>query len=422
MLSVWWKLSVLAPALLAAQYTPNTPLSPETILLARIRYVMAENLQSLPNYTCTMEIERSRRKAKSKRFESQDLLRIEVALVSGKELYAWPGSSEFEEREISDMIPGGAIGSGDFALHVKSVFLTSVPTFTYRGRTTLGNVPVHQFDYSVPRLRSGYLLRVKPAQGIVGYHGTAYNEIESLDLVRLEFEADDIPSNVPIQKARNIIEYQRVPIGGATFLLPKSSELVITDLVGEESRNRTSFNNCRQFSGESVLTFDEPPKDDPSQPQQPPVTVTLPADSDLYLKLTGVSSRGRMAVGDSFQAEVTRAIRKKGEEFLAKGARVEGRITQFLRLPGPDTFYLVGLKPERFYYSNKTGAVDAALQTPAISAFLGPGYRGRVSSLRLPEGLRKDTGYFLVTKDNFVLPSGLTMIWRTLEVSGVARP
>lgn len=383
---------------------------------------MAENLKNLPNYTCTMEIERSRRRAKSRRFESLDLLRLEVAFVSGKELYAWPGSSQFEEREIGDMIQGGTIGSGEFALHARSAFLSSAPTFTYLGRSVLRDVPVHQFAFKVPRLRSGYLLRVKPAEGVAGYHGVAYNDTDSLDLLRLELDVDDIPSNVPVRHAQNIIEYQRLPVGGATFLLPKSAEMTITDLSGDENRNRTSFSNCHQFSGESVLTFDDPPPEEGTTHAGPAVTVTLPADADLYLKLTKVSSPGRMAVGDAFEAEATRAIRRKGEEYLAKGARIEGRVTQYQRLPGPDSLYLIGLKPERFFYSNKTGLVAAALQTPAFNAFLGPGYRGRLSGVRLPENLRRDTGYFIVSREDFVLPSGLTMIWRTLDVSGAARP
>lgn len=413
---------VTAVSLASGQYSPTQPLTAETILLARIRVVMAENLKNLPNYTCTMEIERSRRRAKSKRFESVDLLRIEVAYVSNKELYAWPGSSQFEEREIGDMIQGGAIGSGEFALHARSTFLSNAPVFTYQGKSMLGDVPVHKFAFKVPRLRSGYMLRVRPAEGIAGYHGAAYNDADSLDLLRLELDVDDIPSNVPVRHAQNIIEYQRLPVGGATFLLPKSAETTITDLSGEENRNRISFNNCHQFTGQSVLTFDDPLPDDVSKRAGPAVTVTLPPDAELFLKLTKVLSPRRMAVGDAFEAEATRAVRRKGEEYLAKGARIEGRVTLYQRLPGPDSLFLIGLKPERFFYSNKTGLVAAALQTPAFNVFLGPGYRGRLSGVRLPENLRRDTGYFIVSRDDFVLPSGLTMIWRTLDVSGAARP
>lgn len=422
MQNVWRRLTLLAAAslLVLAQYSPTQPLTPETLLLARIRVVMSENLENLPNYTCTMEIERSRRRARSKRFESQDLLRIEVAYVGGKELYAWPGSSQFEERQISDMVQGGTSSSGEFALHAKSVFLTTVPSFTYQGRTSLGDVPAHKFAFQVPRLSSGYTLRISPAEGIAGYHGVAYNRSDTLDLMRLELEVDDIPSNVPVERAHSVIEYQRVPIGGATFLLPKSADLTIVDLSGEESRNRTSFSNCRQFTGESVLTFEDPPESI-SRSNEPAVTITLPPDADLFLKITNVESKGRTAIGDHFEAQATRAIRHKGEEYLAKGARIEGRITHYQRLAGPDTLYLIGFRPERFSFSNKTGAVDASLQSPSFNMFLGAGYRNRLSGVRVPTGLPRNVGYFVVSREDFVLPSGLEMIWRTLEGSGAAR-
>ena len=61
-------------------------LAPEILLLARIKAKAAENLQRLPNYTCTQTIERSHRNARARKFELLDTLRLEVALVEGKEL------------------------------------------------------------------------------------------------------------------------------------------------------------------------------------------------------------------------------------------------------------------------------------------------------------------------------------------------
>src|SRR5260370_29219607 len=54
------------------------PLAPEILLLSRIKVRAAENLQRLPNYTCTETIERSRRARKSRRFDPVDTLRLEV--------------------------------------------------------------------------------------------------------------------------------------------------------------------------------------------------------------------------------------------------------------------------------------------------------------------------------------------------------
>src|SRR5947209_13623252 len=76
-------------------------LSPELLLLARIKVKMAENLDHLPNYTCEQTIERSRRRAPSRKFELLDTVRLEVALVEGKELYGWPGPIASPSRTLA---------------------------------------------------------------------------------------------------------------------------------------------------------------------------------------------------------------------------------------------------------------------------------------------------------------------------------
>ena len=94
-----------------------------SIRIARIRAHMADNLQRLPNYTCTQTIERSTRPARSRRFQLVDTLRLEVALVNGRGLFAWPGSGKFDDRELGEIIGSGASGNGNFGLHARSIFL-----------------------------------------------------------------------------------------------------------------------------------------------------------------------------------------------------------------------------------------------------------------------------------------------------------
>ena len=91
-------------------------LTPEQLLIAKIKMKMEDTLHGLPNYTCTETIERSRRRPPAKRFELQDVIRLEVGLVRGKELYALPGSYNFEEKTIEEFVNEGAISNGNFAI------------------------------------------------------------------------------------------------------------------------------------------------------------------------------------------------------------------------------------------------------------------------------------------------------------------
>ncbi len=65
-------------------------LAPEQLLLDRIRAHMIDTLARQPNYTCVETVERSRRDGATRKFRLEDTLRIEVALVNGKEMFAWP--------------------------------------------------------------------------------------------------------------------------------------------------------------------------------------------------------------------------------------------------------------------------------------------------------------------------------------------
>src|SRR5271170_3680195 len=114
--------------ILAAQEIPA-----ETIQLARIRDRMVAQLRQQPNYTCIETVERSARPGAKKNFQLKDTLRLEVALVDGREMFAWPGAKKFEATDLSDMIKDGAIGNGNFASFARAIFQTGSVIFDYKG-------------------------------------------------------------------------------------------------------------------------------------------------------------------------------------------------------------------------------------------------------------------------------------------------
>jgi len=413
---------LLATVLSNAQekYDANKPLSAETILLARLRYIVAENMQRMPNYTCGMAIERSVRSAKGRRFQLVDNLRLEVALAGGKELYSWPGAEKFEERDLTDMVSGGAIGTGDFALHVKSIYVSNSAQFTYAGKEVLNGIEAQSFRFEIPRSMSGYSFRVGPAEGIVGYKGQVWHNAESLDLMRIEIDVHDIPQHVPIARGQSTIDYARVRIGESDFTLPRNATIVLTDHTGGESRNHVVFTNCRQFAGESTLRFDDP---DPALLEPvtaAPVTVTLPAGLDVALRLKNAIDGTKAAVGDPFEATVSRDVKVKGQLVLPKGAMVSGRI-RYINVGRTSTpVHVIGLSVERFAFENKKGAFHATLAEPVVLGRTSSRLADRVPlNFREPEFKDPRVGVIYIVAPLFRLPSGFTANWRTLESSGV---
>ena len=202
----------------------QTPAPEDATLLQRIRAHMMEVLASQPNYTCLETVERTRRKGAAGKFESQDTLRVEVALVNGKEMFAWPGSKQFEDNDIRQFVPSGMFGTGDFALHAKIVFGTNLPTFEPRGESPPEDRATVRFDFQVQRVRSGFRVRIGEVMLPVGYHGSFYADPLSLDVRRLEIVADDIPAALKLSQISDTMEYAPVPIGNGDFLLPAASD------------------------------------------------------------------------------------------------------------------------------------------------------------------------------------------------------
>jgi hypothetical protein len=380
----------------------------EVLTLARVRAHMSHVLTRLPNYTCLQTIERTAR-LPGKRTELIDLVRLEVALVNGRELFAWPGSRNFEDGEITDMVKGGAIGNGNFALHAKSVFQSNSPRFTFGGeriredgRNTL------RWDFVVPQVLSGYTLKQGDQKAIVGYHGSLWIDPTSLDLLRLEINADDIPPNLKIASTADAVEYHRVKLGEEAFLLPAKSELAMKDLSGAENLNRTMFTGCRQYSGESTISFDDP--SDEGKPAEADRTLHLPPDLRLELALETPIVDGQTAVGDPVTAILKRSVKLGSGLVAPKGALVHGRMTHLRRQQTSRPGWAIGMTFFEMEWPGTRAQLRATLEDmPSVSmlASSNADYRMLLRQIAYQEGI------FLLPGYRLTVPRGFLMTWRT---------
>ena len=419
-------LALLGCLLLTAQepYEPLAPLKPETILLARIRNVVSGNLARLPDFTCLQTIERSEREPGSKRFRFLDNIRLEVALVEGKELYAWPGSPRFEERDLRDMVGGGAIGTGDFALHAKSIYLSGSARFTYQGTEELRGRRVHVFHYRVPMADSRYILRIGKAEGPVGYQGHVYNDAETLEIARIEIHIDEVPPYLPLKEGRKVIDYAPMEIGGVRHVLPVSVDMTLVGLNGGESRNRAVFSGCRQYQGETRLVFEEPPPEAPAA--QPPVEWTLPADLEVRMRLVEPLDLAKAAMGDPVVFEVTRDAARGGTVWLPRGARVTLRLDHMACRDYPISHCFFALAPGTFAFENKSGRFRAELVLPDLARSMELVLRNVRPQLRMiPVEMGQaapGSAILLVSGRRGKLPGGFPTVWRTLSTRGEETP
>jgi hypothetical protein len=301
--------------------------APEAQLVERIRQHMAENLSHLPDYTCRQTITRAGRLGREGRFEPLDTFRLEVSFVGGRELFAWPGAARFEDRPIGELVGGGTIGTGSFALHARAIFLAGTASFSYSGPAVLEGRNALRLGYRVPRDRSRYIAQAAGHEAAVGYHGSFWVDPETLDLIRLEVSADDIPAEIGLRSIEETLDYARQSIGPAAFLLPRSPELILADAAGNQRRNLLRFDACRQFAGEAVVHFAETPGAAAPAGQAAAEAAPLPAGLALEAVLDGVIDTASAAIGDPVSATLAREVKRDGRVLAPRGAVLEGRIT-----------------------------------------------------------------------------------------------
>jgi hypothetical protein len=222
----------------------------------------------------------------------------------------------------------GATGNGNFALHARAIFRGQGARFEYRGDGSTGNQPWVRFAFQVPLERSGYSLRMGEHKAIVGYHGSFDADPKSLDLERIEVIADDIPKELHLTSAEDRVEYARTQIGSGEFLLPSASELTMVDLDGSENRNQVRFDSCRQFTGESVLTFDDVAPSSSNSVSPGVAEIALPPDLSMTLGLLDDVDLTNAAIGDPVRARLQNDLKLKGRLLVPKNATAAGRITR----------------------------------------------------------------------------------------------
>jgi hypothetical protein len=292
-------------------------------LLGKVRAKVRENLARLPNYTCIETIERAARLKPPDKFTISDNIRLEVAYVEGKELFGWPGAAKIEEPDIRKFVRG-AIGNGDFAITPRNVFFTPSAKIHLAGETDLEGKHAVRFEFSVPRNANVYTIESDSGIDYVGLQGSFWVDSGTLDLIRIESGAFDIPPKLGVESSTTTLNYGTVSIGSSTFLLPQHSEFVITLVNGYGNRNRMTFHGCRQFSGVSVLKFEEPTGEPAAT--VPGAAVSLPPDFEVEIRLVTPIDSATAAVGDTVRAAIQQNIKLGRNVVAPKGAEIACRI------------------------------------------------------------------------------------------------
>ncbi|MBZ5674336.1 MAG: hypothetical protein LAP61_08835 [Acidobacteriia bacterium] len=286
---------------------------------------MADNLRRQPNYTCLETIERSRRPVGGE-LQMRDVLRLEVALIDGKEMFAWPGSKEFQDPRTPGLVTFGTFGTGNFAELARSVFSGDGPEFSYVGQSTRGGRMLQRWDFRVSTEHGRIRLKIYDQETVIGFSGTFYADPLTLDIIQLEMTAPDVTGESG-DSLVIAIDYVPTRFGQQEFSFPSDSDLHLIAL-GRDDENRVQFASCREFAAKSDLRFGDEVPDAPKAEPSGVREVELPAGTALPLALLDDIELTNAAAGDSVRAELTADIKWQGKVLVSKGAIARGRLTR----------------------------------------------------------------------------------------------
>jgi hypothetical protein len=413
--------------LLACAATPQD-LAPEVLLLSRIKRHLREELARTPNYTCLETISRFRHDPKSplqphKGLARQDTVRLEIVYTDRREWYGSPGDKNMSIDNPVAFIGDGMIGTGAFAMTMHNILEGGI--FTYSGEEISDGRQTVKYNFRVPRLLKSLEISMEGARGTVGEEGAIWVDPQSLDLIRVESGAAEIPPFLPLEAADMIVDYARMRIGGTDVLLAQQADSSMLDTKGVESYNRMEFTHCRSYSATSEISFDAKPDDSgavaPSRPSPIAQAAAVPAFLEATVLLTRPVS-DKDAVGALIEGKISGDLIHKGKVAVPEGSVVHGRIRRLEHYPDRGVFAVgleftdVDVRGESlpFYADLLRIDKDPRIQ-PAMTRQI---FVNRVSAVRLAREsitLSELPGVasFFIKGANFTLPTGFRMFWRT---------
>lgn len=336
-------------------------------LLARVHSKVLDNERRVPRYICRQQIERQaftqigrqwivsvneqsgcgslpeqgRLKMPGRTLATTDHAKLDVMLAGGKELFSWPGGRSFDTDDPATLLSVGMTGTGDYFTFILDIFTLDQVTFEYQGACS--GPSCVRYSYNVPQEVSHYLLRASLGKATPGYHGTFDVDPQSADLIQLTVSPTGIQQALPtVCDLRTRMTYTRASMGVGQFTIPQSTEMEYLGKNGAYSMNRVSYQGCREYTAESVLSFDSPSSASPEAAKVPP---PLPAkESELRLRLASKIDSDVNFAGDSLEATLDRRVQDTRGGIVPVGTVFRGHLAELEKVNFPKRQIVIAIQ------------------------------------------------------------------------------
>jgi len=427
---------VVPPALPTVSETtePTDPHGDEdpVELLVQLRDRVAALGGRIPNHTCVETIQRDvfarpagpalkscgalldaarqRPAGASLKRQSTDWLRLDVAYShAGREIYSWAGAGKFEESEIDELVPEGAMGTGPFTTMLLSAFQNPSTKYVFDGETTLDGRRLFKYSFAVSREKSGYKVKAGNGWVITGYSGSLLLDPKAAELVQLTVRTEELPAETGTCETTTTLDYGMVELRGNGYMLPKLARQRFIGREGGEAENTMTFSACRDFQADSKVKFDNPAQSSQLQSASRAAT-DLPGGLPVSIELLTAVHFGGAAAGDPIEGRLTTPILDEhGQTLFPKGTLLRGRLMRVETRYGPDASRTVVLRWETI------NGIPISLLPKRLRREPNSALRRRGAGFELPRPSESRYGIFNLPAGSSTLEAGAHSEWLTAK-------
>jgi hypothetical protein len=229
-------------------------------VLAKVTETALSYVQDLPNFICTQITRRHIDPTGTESWKPDGVIQEQLSYVDRHEDYKVVLVNDRLVTGMSHDKVGGNRSSGEFGSMLEDIFdPSSNAKFEWQRWATLRGRRMHVFSFTILKPYSKYSIRddVSGQTVVPGYHGLIYADRDTMKVMRITMDCDDIPANFSVRNASEILDYDFVDISGEKFLLPLKADLHFrggTTLVW----NEIEFRLYRKFTSGATITFATP--------------------------------------------------------------------------------------------------------------------------------------------------------------------
>ena len=247
------------PPKVVSQPIPPPESAEQARVLDAVREYARDYSKRLPNFICTQVTRRFVDPAGLEFWQQQDVVTSKLSYFEQKEDYKVVLVNNRYVDTTMDRI-GGATSTGEFGSMMNEIFAPATRArFDWERWATLRGKRMHVFAYRVPQETSQWSIVYEKTHAIKpAYRGLIYVDRDTLAVMRITLEADNLPFSFPVQQAMTTLDYDFQKISGADYVLPLKA--VVRMRAGRVLiKNEVEFRNYNRFGAEATITFTPEP-------------------------------------------------------------------------------------------------------------------------------------------------------------------